>query len=71
MLPISPIWTESNEFSDINCWITGLQNCINEIAEIFDIFIKLHGKFHEENRMAIFNYIDILIAGQFSETNSY
>lgn len=33
---LTPIWIESNEFSSINWWIIGLQNCLNEIAKIFD-----------------------------------
>ena len=34
---LTPIWTESNEFSGIYWWIIELQNCIDAIAEIFDL----------------------------------
>ena len=36
----TPIWTESNEFSRIYWWVIGPQNCIDAIAEIFDLSPK-------------------------------
>ena len=37
---LTPIWTKSNDFTGIHWWITGLQNYIDAIAEIFYLTSK-------------------------------